>query len=154
MTSFLPLTIEDQIAAMRRDWPTFALSRREGGNIVVWRGKVKPYNRPYVIEIFYSLDLVIAGPVVRVLFPALTRLPGNAEGSLPHVYDRDTDPVLCLFDPAKREWDGWKEISRTTVPWSIDWLSCYEFWLMTGEWHGGGRHPPSSGDRFNVESAA
>ena len=28
----------------------------------------------------------------------------------------------------------------TIVPWTIDWLACYEGWLATGEWAGGGIH--------------
>lgn len=32
-------------------------------------------------------------------------------------------------------------LSQTIVPWSADWLACYELWLMTGRWTGGGRHP-------------
>ena len=31
-------------------------------------------------------------------------------------------------------------IASTTVPWALDWLACYELWLMTGRWTGGGRH--------------
>jgi len=31
-------------------------------------------------------------------------------------------------------------IALTTVPWAADWLACYEGWLATGRWHGGGRH--------------
>ncbi|ACP23444.1 hypothetical protein NGR_b19970 (plasmid) [Sinorhizobium fredii NGR234] len=58
-----------------------------------------------------------------------------------HVYDRDGDPRLCLCDPAADEWDATMHLSRTIVPWSADWLACYELWLMTGRWTGGGRHP-------------
>ena len=31
-------------------------------------------------------------------------------------------------------------VARIIVPWTIDWLACYEGWLATGEWTGGGRH--------------
>ncbi|WP_244438191.1 hypothetical protein [Afipia birgiae] len=34
-------------------------------------------------------------------------------------------------------------IASTTVPWALDWLACYELWLMTGRWTGGGRHAGS-----------
>jgi hypothetical protein len=31
-------------------------------------------------------------------------------------------------------------IAETTLPWACDWIVCYEFWLITGVWRGGGRH--------------
>ncbi|MGM4882669.1 MULTISPECIES: hypothetical protein [Rhizobium] len=149
--SFLPYTIEEQAAAMSAAWPLFA-QRRFRAEAIIWRGMLKPHSRPYEVEIAYSMDMVLDGPEVRVLSPGLTRLPGNPEGSIPHVYNRDNDPVLCLFDPAREQWSGWRLVSETTVPWAIDWLACYEFWLMTGVWDGGGRHPPSNGRRINVEN--
>jgi hypothetical protein len=34
-------------------------------------------------------------------------------------------------------------IADTIVPWLILWLFYYEIWHVTGEWKGGGVHPPS-----------
>ena len=44
---------------------------------------------------------------------------------------------------AKSEWTPAMTIASTTVPWALDWLACYELWLMTGRWTGGGRHAGS-----------
>ncbi|MDX2387963.1 hypothetical protein GHK29_33995 [Sinorhizobium medicae] len=121
--AFLPFTIEEQVAAMRAAWPTFSY-RTFGKDAVIWRGTLKPLTRSYDVEIAYSTDMVIAGPEVRVISPRLTRLPGNPEGSLPHVYNRDRDPILCLFDPAREQWSGWLLVSETIVAWTIDWLAC------------------------------
>lgn len=38
------------------------------------------------------------------------------------------------------EWASSMFISRTTVGWTVRWLTGYEFWEMTGRWIGGGRH--------------
>ena len=62
------------------------------------------------------------------------------EGQLPHVYPPLDDPTLCLFDPVAGEWDASMQISQTIVLWALDWIACYELWLMTGKWTGGGRH--------------
>jgi len=141
MSVLLPLSIREQDAELRLDWPKFRTVLFEPGRQrVIWRGEVRPGINHYTIEIEYSMERVIMGPKVRVVSPSLTRLPGNPEGSLPHVYDRDTDPYLCLFDPRGREWTGWMSISKKIVPWTLDWLVCYEDWLLTGVWHGGGRH--------------
>lgn len=140
-------TITEQVEAMTKDWPRFK-SRKSGPTEVVWRGELKPQFVVYRIEIRYTLGEF---PEVRILSPKLQRLEGNKEGPLPHVYWDTGDPSLCLFDPAAGEWNGSMLISETTIPWSIDWLTFYEFWLMTGEWKGGGRHPRSLERAVEVE---
>lgn len=128
---------EEQIAAMRIDWPHFRV-RKVNRFTSVWTGDVKPQFFSYRLEIRYEIDDF---PEVRVLSPELIQMPDNPDGPLPHVYGPLSDPTLCLFDPAADEWDGSKLVSRTTLPWAIDWITFYEFWLMTGVWSGGGRHP-------------
>ena len=55
-------------------------------------------------------------------------------------------PFLCLYDPDAGEWHPGMSIARTIIPWTIDWLACYEGWLATGEWTGGGHHPDFARD--------
>ncbi|PQZ50192.1 hypothetical protein CQ052_13015 [Ochrobactrum sp. MYb15] len=129
--------IEQQIAGMRQDWPLFRF-RRGGRGSATWTGDVKPQFSKYRIEIRYVVGTM---PQVRVLSPALIQIPDNEEGPLPHIYGPIEDPTLCLFDPANQEWNGSLLISQTIVPWSLDWLMYYEFWLMKKVWAGGGRHP-------------
>lgn len=33
-------------------------------------------------------------------------------------------------------------IDQTVVPWTALWLFYFEDWLASGEWKGGGQHPP------------
>lgn len=137
MMSAYPLLIRDQVASMKATWPALKLRRQcfEGAK---WIGALRPQFQSYRISVDYPL---LEQPIVKVLSPELIRLPDNEEGQLPHVYPPVEDPSLCLFDPAKDEWDPSMHLSQTTVIWTLDWLSCYEFWLMTGRWTGGGRHP-------------
>lgn len=65
---------------------------------------------------------------------------GNLQKSLSAGF-RPYLQLTPLYDPAKDEWDHSMLISETIVPWTLDWLACYELWLMTGRWTGGGRHP-------------
>ncbi|RWI08802.1 MAG: hypothetical protein E5X83_29785 [Mesorhizobium sp.] len=133
-----PLSVGEQIAAMKATWPQFAarnIDRR--AQSVRWVGDVRPQHSRYTLEIRYRIG---TQPEVRIVAPVLVRLPGNEEGQLPHVYPPVDDPTLCLFDPENNEWDASMRISETTVPWALDWLACYELWLMTGRWTGGGRH--------------
>lgn len=142
-----PIPIDQQVGAMLGRWPTLDVVER-GKDSAVWRGTLKPILREYVVEIYYRVPSVLEmptlrqQPLVRVLSPALKRRAGDPEGSLPHVYpDGTPHPPLCLFDMEAREWTPWKLLAETTVPWSIDWLACYEGWRATGTWSGGGRHP-------------
>jgi hypothetical protein len=140
--------IEQQIAAMRQRWPTFRASR-VSERTALWQGPVRPLLTTYEISIRYRAPLVVERldpmrqqPNVRIVAPPL-KLRAR---ELPHVYwDREGYPVLCLFDPSACEWTPCDLLAETTVPWTIDWLACYEGWRATGEWTGGGRHlPPDS----------
>uniref|UniRef100_UPI0031016DE1 hypothetical protein n=1 Tax=Neorhizobium sp. EC2-8 TaxID=3129230 RepID=UPI0031016DE1 len=43
-------------------------------------------------------------------------------------------------------------ISKKIVPWTLDWLACYEDWLLSGIWHGGGQHDTEAiGMTLNLE---
>lgn len=112
-----------------------------------WIGPVRPQYANYTLDIRYRLG---GWPEVRVVSPPLVRRPDDAEGALPHVYPPADDPVLCLFDPHEGEWMPDMSIAETTVPWSLDWLTCYEHWLMTGCWTGGGRHAGSLPSTFEI----
>lgn len=149
-------SIQEQASAMKR-WSNFELvGLNNRANAVGWVGTVRPQFGEFKVEIVYSF--VHPFPFVRVLEPELLQLPGNQEGRLPHVYPQHPRPVLCLFDPARNEWDRSMLIAETTVPWTYDWLGCYEMWTMTGKWVGGGRHhgeiipPYAAPPRFEVAS--
>jgi hypothetical protein len=134
----VPLSIDEQIARMKAAWPTFAAHNvNRLGQSARWTGTCTPQFTRYKLEVRHALRDF---PCVRVISPALVRLPTNPEGRLPHVYPPADDPTLCLFDPAQGQWDWSMSIAGTIIPWSFDWLACYEFWLMTGTWTGGGRH--------------
>lgn len=136
-----PLMIDEQIDDMRRRWPCMrARSIDRSKECVDWVGPVRPQFAAYRLEIQYS---VWDDPKVRVLSPALMLQPGNDEGALPHVYGPLDDPKLCLWDPDAHEWGPHLRVSETLVPWSLKWLVCYEAWVMTGRWVGGGRHASS-----------
>lgn len=135
---------------MRSRWPQFELAD-ETDNKAVWFGSLVGIERPYRVMVEYGLPLTEASsdlyryfPLVRVLSPRLVpRLDVAEESPLPHVYFDDHDITLsplCLFDPAADEWSHDDLIAATTIPWSADWLACYEGWLASGRWYGGGRH--------------
>jgi hypothetical protein len=135
---------------MQRHWPDFALAE-ESEDRAVWFGPLAGLERTYRVMIDYGLPTNAAAyemcrriPLVRVLSPRLElRFDAPEEAPLPHVYYTHPDPTLsplCLFDVEAREWSHDDLIALTTVPWAADWLACYEGWLATGRWYGGGRH--------------
>jgi hypothetical protein len=40
-------------------------------------------------------------------------------------------------------------ISDTIIPWISEWLYYFEFWCITGEWYGGGKHPTKKDKKEN-----
>ena len=78
-------------------------------------------------------------PKVYVVSPKPLALADGAQ-RLPHVYDH-VKQQLCLYYGPAREWTPDKMIADTIVPWASEWLLHYEFWLVTGIWHGGGIQP-------------
>lgn len=155
-------SLKEQVEAMERWWPRFRVTET-GDARIVWHGELAPLDRRYRLMVEYGLprrrsleDCVreaIHGfpksewcrlfPVVRILWPRLElRYDAAEEAPLPHVYPDPRAPhlsPLCLFDPARREWNHDDLIAETTVPWTADWLVCYEAWLATGRWPGRGR---------------
>jgi hypothetical protein len=140
-------SIDEQIEAMQSAWPSFEAARRTD-RAATWVGGLRPGLMTYRIEIDYQVPLIIElinplrqQPRVRVLSPTLKHRRGDPQGELPHVYWDDPErPALCLFDHEGRQWSPTDLLADTTVPWTIDWLACYEGWRATGEWAGGGRH--------------
>lgn len=163
--------LEQQIERMRRRWPKFVCKQVDNTQ-ALWFGSLRPVERQYEIAIRYgypipaSIDTYVRRyvrglspaewhrliPVVRVISPPLKlRHDAAEEGPLPHVFLDSACPQLsplCLFDPARNEWTHNDFLADTTVPWTAEWLACYEGWRVTGNWYGGGR--AANAGVFNV----
>lgn len=135
---------------MSLKWPNFVLEKNSFSE-ALWRGHLVGVEKEYELIVHYGLPLDPETdpfwrkmPLVMVISPRLRPRPNaEDEAPLPHVYFNRTDITrspLCLFDPEANEWSHNDLIAQTTIPWSADWLACYECWLATGRWLGGGRH--------------
>jgi hypothetical protein len=137
MASKVPLTVRQQIAAMRRAWPAFKCCRLE--EQVIWVGPLQPaeWTSTHTVELhFWARRREEAGGAsVRVLRPILKVT--DTELSSVHMY---RDGQLCLFNPNRKEWNAGQSVADTIVPWTSEWLYFYEVWLRTGSWLGGGDH--------------
>ena len=140
-------TATQQIKAMQRRRAGF--SHTVTATSVVWHGSVRPNEIAYLIQIEAVIDhndaevQFLKAPLVRVIRPRLQLRWDVEEAPLPHAYLDSQAPELsplCLFDPANHEWTPDDLIADTIVPWACEWLACYEMWLATGRWFGGGRH--------------
>ncbi|MBX2995336.1 MAG: hypothetical protein KF681_10945 [Bdellovibrionaceae bacterium] len=119
---------------MKQKWPSLKMCSLKAGKII-WRGKIQPtpISQEYEVEFRFRMN---EAPVIKVLSPKLELAKGAEK--LPHVYEGDH---LCLYYPRFREWTSAKQVADTLVPWTCLWLFHYEIWVLTGEWHGGGKHP-------------
>jgi hypothetical protein len=142
--------MQQQVDAMQRRWPQFDVVYANP-LAAMWCGSLVGIERTYRVSVEFGMPtnevdapLTTKFPVVRVLSPQLILRPNALEEApLPHVYFEYPDLTLsplCLFDPAMSEWSHNDLIAKTTIPWAADWLACYEGWLATGKWFGGGRH--------------
>ena len=114
--------------------------------MVVWEGGLRPLCQLYTVRVALQRRGPSAGdwlPLVTVTEPLLRRRPESPRQAIPHVYrNRECSlrPYLCLYNARANEWEGRLAVAKTIVPWTVDWLVCYEAWLLTGRWSGGGVH--------------
>ena len=131
---------------MQRRWPTFSTLSRNRSS-VSWQGEVRPLSRAYTVHVGLQRRSDAADwlPLVVVLDPLLRRRPEEPGEPIPHIYPNPDSrhaklPFLCLYDPRAGEWHGGMAVAKTIIPWTVEWLACYEGWLATGTWTGGGVH--------------
>lgn len=142
------LTTREQDRLVRQHWPSFS-TLKQSRSLAAWEGTLRPLCKTYRIQVMLQRPDKLAEnclPLVVVLDPLLRRRPSAPEQPIPHIYlnpnPRCQDfPVLCLYYPPRGEWHGGKAVGKTIIPWTSEWLICYEGWLATGEWMGGGIHP-------------
>ena len=100
-----------------------------------------PLSREYDVRIEFSRG---QSPEVYIDKPDLVAL---ADGrTVPHVYEQ-SPTRLCLYLPGSGEWHDRLLVGQTVIPWASLWLFYFEDWLVSGEWRGGGQHPPRREER-------
>ena len=145
-------TIPEQLARMRELAPFMVEARTGLDWFASWSGPMRPLRKTYTVSINFAArwmlgDIEIAFPyttVVRLIEPIMQMRHPETGARVPHVYWNPSEPTrsrLCLYDPVAGDWSRSDFIAETIVPWACDWLICYEGWVATGEWTGGGRHP-------------
>lgn len=132
------LRLIDQKNMILMDFPESEAVIKEG--MLVWYGKVKPtaVSEEYTLKLEYKMGK----------YPKVWLMNANIESGqgsdIPHHYhvdEKEKTVELCLFKPKFKEWMKHYPISKTIIPWAIEWLYYYEIWCITGEWQGGGAHP-------------
>jgi hypothetical protein len=148
------LEVSEQDALIRRDFPGFRL-KAEVGWIGVWEGPVTPISRTYRIRIVYFRRKFFDGWTlenpyvsVQVINPSIGAEALSDGQILPHIYwnkRKPEFPHLCLYDPQEMTWTPEQSIAATIIPWTSEWLCFYEYWQITGDFRGPGRHPEPRG---------
>ena len=139
-----PLTLVMQLQDLR----AHGFEGELRGRRLVCRRSVKPtsLSASRRVRIEYTLKKY---PEVHVEDPPLQTREDQA--GIPHTYP---GPRPCLFWPAGREWQPSDRISRTILPWLLEWLAFYEIWLQTGEWLGGGIPHTAQGEQAPTHEKA
>jgi hypothetical protein len=99
----------------------------------VWEGRFQPIS---ACAVYLVRIEALAGqrPWVSVLEPEL-----RIASDLWFETHRFSHGGLCLH--LHEEWTPDQFIADTIVPWTAFWLVNYEYWLASGLWLGGGKHP-------------
>ncbi len=128
------LSMAEQLASLMKDFG-FGTAVITGPNRFKWEGWLKssPIGDKYLIRLVYQIE---KAPKIFVMEPSRLLLPSD-QIKLKHVYNHEKQQ-LCLYYPKAEEWTSYQYISKTIIPWTIEWLYHYEIWLITGNWTGGG----------------
>lgn len=145
----MSLSLPRQVKRMLDEWPRFQVVE-QARQFVCWEGPLHPLSQQHDIRISLFRERgrgrgsYRLSPQVIVLNPALHHRKDDPNDPIPHLYRNRTDPahpMLCLYRPYTREWHAGCCFADTIVPWTSEWLACYEIWLATGKWLGGGTTP-------------
>jgi len=82
------------------------------------------FSDAYLVRIKYERHGL---PKVRILAPEIKY------NSAIHMY---ADRSLCLYHPESQPWSESKDLHRTILPWTAEWLIYYELFLDQGKWLG------------------
>ncbi len=93
-------------------------------------------------------------PKMCVIDPPLIQLAAGRK--LPHVRSTEEPVAMCLFLQEEDCWNPSMLLAEVVVPMAYYWLACFEDWLFTGQWHGGGTHeilpdPPATSPVFPAD---
>lgn len=134
----IPLSLLQQKVALCSIYKGSKCSIDKKKNQLFWSGIIKPtaFSKGYKVLMLYKLW---ESPKVWVFGNELEKL--DAE-DFPHKFDIDAEAKMvriCLYRYS--EFNVYKLLANTIIPWTVEWLYFYELWLATGEWLGGGEHP-------------
>ncbi|RNL88537.1 hypothetical protein ED312_08810 [Sinomicrobium pectinilyticum] len=129
------LLASEQLKKIKTDFPELQIVKNTWNSFqLIIQMQPTSISAKYDIKIVYELNRWVK---VFVINMELRLAPNRVK--LPHVYDTSKQQ-LCLYSPSKKEWDGFKYIADTIIPWTSDWLYYYELWLPEGKWYGGGHN--------------
>jgi hypothetical protein len=141
-------SVDEQDAEIRRLFPDFRLTAHADW-IGVREGPLRPASKTYNVyfrrTIFPGWTLANDYVTLHVVEPLVGEEMLTSEKLLPHIYGNERNrawPALCLWDPAEMFWTPEMSIATTIIPWTSEWLLFFEYWQISGEFLGPGRHPP------------
>ncbi len=135
-----PITIPVQKYNIRKEFKNIIVRESHGIGLRMLL-KIQPTEFSKKYEVLLQYDSVQKRPQVYI---DIKQLEIEDKKNIPHNYGikiiNGKEYVnLCLYYP--NEWNSTMNISDTIIPWISEWLYYFEFWCITGEWHGGGKHP-------------
>ena len=126
------LGIEVQKRILKDTYPNSWIHEKSNGFDWFMEMKPKADSLTYTVKIEVRQNYV---PQVQIVNP-MPLAYAQGKNSYEHINHPQHEQYLCLN--VKGEWTPDMRIADTFVPWAAEWLLQYEYWLVTGEWDGGG----------------
>lgn len=134
-----PYTIGEQCSKLRAYFPEIKCQIKR--NVLLGQGEFIPSPIAETYAVRFRYELINKNRCALRVTLYGNNIKGLTDSDFPHHFairaeKREVD--LCLYRYA--EFNCRKYLAETVIPWTMEWLSCYEGWLITGKWYGGGEH--------------
>lgn len=134
----------EQLKRIKKEFPEIKILNKEWDKF-----RIVVQLRPTAISELYEVKIVYTeNRRVKIFVINKTLKIAKNRTKLPHVYNSQKQQ-LCLYSPAKKEWNAHNYIIDTIIPWISEWLYYYELWLPEGKWFGGGHNEYPNEEKTN-----
>jgi hypothetical protein len=143
----IALSTREQLKRIKRGFPNLIIEKkgRKFFSVVI---RLKPS----LISCYYDVRITFSRNKRLSVFVINNTLEvAKNRTKLPHVFSHK-DQKLCLYQFDDNKWTPEQSIASTIIPWASEWLYYYEFWLIDGEWYGGGHDEYSKENKEAIEN--
>ena len=132
-----PQLYQDEVAAMKRFFPTFQLGKLSDGKLY-WYGKIRPKiigNNEWHLQLVYENNhpdnSTYGGAIkVYVIDPDIDVMNSELGNTIPHLLrDSRGNTYLCTARKEDVQIGNVVTTAASTLTWAVKWVAVFELWL-------------------------